>query len=30
MTHELVDNVPVQPHDRPVNAAATPSALHRF
>jgi len=28
--HELLDEIPVQPHDRPVDVAATPSALHRF
>ena len=28
--NELLDKIPVQPHDRPVDAAATPSALHRF
>lgn len=28
--HELVDEVPAEPHDRRVRAAATPAGLHRF
>ena len=27
---ELLDRVPAEPHDRPVQAAVTPSAVHRF
>ena len=27
---EVLDRVPVEPHDRPVLAAVTPSAVHRF
>ena len=27
---EVLDHVPAEPHDRPVTAAVTPSAVHRF
>ncbi|WP_344293820.1 5-formyltetrahydrofolate cyclo-ligase, partial [Streptomyces synnematoformans] len=27
---EVLDRVPAEPHDRPVTAAVTPSAVHRF
>ncbi|MCZ7414770.1 5-formyltetrahydrofolate cyclo-ligase [Streptomyces sp. WMMC897] len=28
--HELLPEVPAEPHDRPVHAAVTPSGVHRF
>ncbi|MYX46070.1 5-formyltetrahydrofolate cyclo-ligase, partial [Streptomyces sp. SID89] len=27
---EVVERLPAEPHDRPVRAAVTPSAVHRF
>lgn len=28
--HEVLEEVPAEPHDRPVHAAVTPSGVHRF
>ncbi|MGW7294100.1 5-formyltetrahydrofolate cyclo-ligase [Streptomyces xiamenensis] len=28
--HEVVDRLPVEPHDRPVRVAVTPEGVHRF
>ncbi|WP_394813858.1 5-formyltetrahydrofolate cyclo-ligase [Streptomyces litchfieldiae] len=28
--HEVVDELPAEPHDRPVHAAVTPEGVHRF
>jgi 5-formyltetrahydrofolate cyclo-ligase len=28
--HEVVDELPSEPHDRPVRVAVTPEGVHRF